>query len=77
MHQCLGNWVAIGRVVLYYVRAVEAISAGIKWLHCMSGNMIFMLSLVSCTWVIPGSKGESHLPVNGPRLHSFSRSFTR
>ena len=52
MHPCLGNWVAIGRVVVYYAQASQAFSAGIKWRHCMriiaktlaSHLMIFHLS---------------------------------
>ena len=32
-HPCSGNWVAIGRAVVYYSRAVHAFSAGIKCRH--------------------------------------------
>ena len=34
MHPCQGNWVAIGRTVVYYARAAHAFSAGIKYRHC-------------------------------------------
>ena len=30
MHPCPGNLVAIGRMVVYYARAADAFSAGIK-----------------------------------------------
>ena len=30
MHPCPGNWVEIGRVVVYYARAAHTFSAGIK-----------------------------------------------
>ena len=30
MHPCPGNWVAIGRAVVYYARVAHALSAGIK-----------------------------------------------
>ena len=36
MHPCPGDWVAIGRAVVYYARAAQAFSAGIKWRHCTS-----------------------------------------
>ena len=35
MNPCLGNWVAIGRAVVYYARAANAISAGINCRHCI------------------------------------------
>ena len=34
MHPCPGNWVAIGRAVVYYARGDQAFSAGIKCRHC-------------------------------------------
>ena len=34
MHLCPGNVVAIGRGVVYYVRAAQTFSAGIKCRHC-------------------------------------------
>ena len=34
MHPCLGNWMAIGHVDVYYTEAVHAFSAGIKCRHC-------------------------------------------
>ena len=33
MHPCPGNWVAIGRTVVYNARADQAFSAGIKCRH--------------------------------------------
>ena len=36
MHQCPGNWVAIGPVLMYYARAADTFSAGIKCWHCIS-----------------------------------------
>ena len=33
MHPCPGNWVAIGRAVVYYAQAAHAFSAGIKCWH--------------------------------------------
>ena len=38
MHPCPGNWVAIGRAVVYYARADQAFSAGIKCRHCSLQN---------------------------------------
>ena len=35
MYPCPGNWVAIGRAILYYARAAHAFSVGIKCLHYM------------------------------------------
>ena len=34
MRPCPGNWVAIGRAVVYHARAAQAFSAGIKCRHC-------------------------------------------
>ena len=34
MHPCPGNWVAIGRAVVYYYWAAHTLSAGIKCPHC-------------------------------------------
>ena len=34
MDPCPGNWAAIGRAVVYYVWAAQALSAGIKCPHC-------------------------------------------
>ena len=34
MHPCHENWVAIGRVVLFYAWAVLTFCAGIKCRHC-------------------------------------------
>ena len=34
MHPCLGNWVAIGRAVVYCDRATYGPSAGIPYRHC-------------------------------------------
>ena len=34
MHPYPGNWVAIGRAVVYYAWATHAFSAGIKCRHC-------------------------------------------
>ena len=34
MHPCPGNWIAIGRAVVYYARAAHSFSAGIKCRHC-------------------------------------------
>ena len=33
MNPCPGNWVAIGRVVVYYAQAAHTFSAGIKCRH--------------------------------------------
>ena len=41
MHLCPGDWVGIGRVVVYYVRSTHAFSAGIKCLHCILVLIIF------------------------------------
>ena len=41
MHQCPGNWVAIGTVVMYYARAVQVFSAGIKCRHSISHSSLF------------------------------------
>ena len=34
MHPYPGNWVAIGRAVVYYVWTAREFSAGIKFRHC-------------------------------------------
>ena len=35
IHPCQGeDWVAIGHTVVYYTRAAQAFSAGIKFRHC-------------------------------------------
>ena len=34
MHPCPGNWVAIGRAVVYCARAAHAFSAEIKCRYC-------------------------------------------
>ena len=34
MHPCPGNWMTIGRTVVFYARATHAFSAGIRCLHC-------------------------------------------
>ena len=35
MHPYPGNWVAIGRAVVYYALATRAFSAGIRCWHCI------------------------------------------
>ena len=35
MYPCQGYWVAIGRAVMYYARDAQAVSAEIKYRHCM------------------------------------------
>ena len=35
MHPYPGNWLAIGRAVVYYAWAARAFSAGIKCRHCI------------------------------------------
>ena len=35
MRPCPGNWVAIGRTVVYYALAAHTFSAGITCQHCM------------------------------------------
>ena len=34
MHPCPGNWVSIGRAVVYYTKAAHTLSAGIRCRHC-------------------------------------------
>ena len=34
IHQCQGNWLAIGHTVVYYARAAHTFSARIKCRHC-------------------------------------------
>ena len=41
MHPCPGNWMAIGRAVVYYDRAVQAFSAVTKCRHCIALVNIF------------------------------------
>ena len=36
MHPCPGNWVTIGRVVVYCVRAARTLNAGIKCRYYIS-----------------------------------------
>ena len=38
MHPCPGNWVVIGRAVVYNARAAHVFSAGIEWRHCTTPN---------------------------------------
>ena len=35
MHPCPGNWVAIGRAVVYHGRAAHTFSTGTKYRHCI------------------------------------------
>ena len=35
MPPCPGNWMSIGRAVVYYARAAHAVCVGIKCWHCM------------------------------------------
>ena len=35
MHLCQGNWVTIGRAVVYYAWAAHAFSTGVKCWHCI------------------------------------------
>ena len=63
MHPCLGNWVAIGRVVVYYARATHAFSAGIKCRHsrcCFMGVSIACEVSVMCDgfwWILVVNRG--------------------
>ena len=38
MHPFIGNWMAIGRAVVYYAQAAHTFSAGIKCRHCSNSN---------------------------------------
>ena len=47
MHPCPGNWVAIGRAVVYYARAAQALDARIKCQHCILGKQgLILLSVL-------------------------------
>ena len=35
LHPCLGNWVAIGRPVVFHAQTAHAFSAGIKCRYCI------------------------------------------
>ena len=41
MHPCPGNWVAIGRVVVYHAWPAHAFCAGIKCCHCICRMQAF------------------------------------
>ena len=47
MQLCQGNWVAVGRVVVYYARAALAFHAGIKCQHRIIKIVGFTL-LMAC-----------------------------
>ena len=47
MHPCLGNWVAIGRAVVYHARGDQAFRAGIKCRHFKLRGKSW---LTSCKW---------------------------
>ena len=40
MYPCPGNWAEIGREVVYYARADQVFSAGIKCWHCITSQII-------------------------------------
>ena len=39
MHPCPGNWAGIDRVVVYYIWAAQAFSAGTECWHCISWRL--------------------------------------
>ena len=43
MHPCPGNWVAFWRALVYYARADQAFSAGIKCRPCTTVELLFAL----------------------------------
>ena len=47
MHPYPRNWVEIGRAVMFYARADQAFSAGIKCRHCMI-NLDSRLTYIFC-----------------------------
>ena len=55
MHPCPGNWVAIGRAVVYYARAAQAFDARIKCQPCIlrkQGLMLLgVLLLLPHVWI--------------------------
>ena len=55
MHQCPGNWVAIGHAVVYYARAAHAFSAGIKYLYCRTDSCNICLQCIKTNPLIYGS----------------------
>ena len=42
MHLCPGNWVVIGRAVVYYARDAHTFSAEIKCPHCTCTLLLHM-----------------------------------
>ena len=53
MHPCPGNWMAIGRPVVYLARAAHALSAGIKCWHCITQgicNWNCVILSIPCAW---------------------------
>ena len=48
MHLCQGNWVEIGRAVVYYARAAHTFSAEIKCPHC--SYHLIILAFLTAPW---------------------------
>ena len=81
VHACPGNWVAIGRAVVYYARAARTFSAWIEYWHCSqmdptsSGSLAFSRhgyvglfgSLTDISYTIPdGNKSWMTLSTEHP-----------
>ena len=50
MHPCPGNFVAIGRVVVYYARASHTFSAVIKCRYCTTSYMTVLVKRRKCVY---------------------------
>ena len=76
MHPCPGNWVEIGRAVVYYARADQAFSAGIKCRHCTVNLFVFDMSLYktvqSLKHTIQYNSLQMHFRTNLPILSLLS-----
>ena len=70
-----GNWVAIGRVVVYYAKKAHAFSAGIKCRHC---RMYFLTRSQSTQAGDRGKKGLAYRSTgNDSDANIMSASSTR
>ena len=66
MDPCPGNWVAIGRAVVYYVWAAQAFSAGIKCPHCtgLCYHVTDWMLRPSCSSVGKGADREISIEID-------------
>ena len=62
IHPCQGNWVATGHTVVYFARAAQAFSAGIKCRHCISYHITVPAFNLFTKCYIQDQALDCHLP---------------